>query len=151
MCERCDFVAAEKASVLAHLASHLTDTATGAAVDSSGGMHYSCTQCGFVTTSMEALVLHISNNCTHTSQDPSQGEIQQEKLASKIMCSECGYVADSTELMRSHMWMHLDKGSGSDVSNECCICHYLFIYSVASVLSNVLIYFLIYLVEMCSQ
>ena len=34
---------------------------------------------------------------------------------SKVICSECGHVADNTEMMRAHMWTHISNAAAEVV------------------------------------
>lgn len=115
VCEQCDFVAADKSSIMAHLPTHLAANTGGSTASPIAGRPiFSCTECNFKTQSMNLLRNHAVSH-TVVAAAPSAHRDQQQQppsqQASKIICSECGLLADRVEVMRAHMWTHIDKNT----------------------------------------
>ncbi|KAL8608458.1 hypothetical protein ACOMHN_002691 [Nucella lapillus] len=137
-CDRCEYVTANKGAILSHLAKHIPTTSASKDPQPSAPTPpsnplpppppaaptplYACTHCGFSTPDMSVFIYHAESHniavsagtssasaaskCTpKTSQAPSQPQI------SKVMCSECGHVADSTESMHAHLWTHISAAA----------------------------------------
>nr|XP_006816931.1 PREDICTED: zinc finger protein 507-like [Saccoglossus kowalevskii] len=56
---------------------------------------YKCNQCDFVTVELSVLQDHL--------------KIHNQNQELMLKCSECGYSCKCEELLREHMWKHIDK------------------------------------------
>ncbi|XP_070574981.1 LOW QUALITY PROTEIN: zinc finger protein 507-like [Ptychodera flava] len=109
-CNLCEFKTPEKSMFYAHLRTHPDDVYKCALCDYATTMKnlmtrhqrshevsrkYKCNQCEFVTMELSVLQAHLK---THN---------QTQELMLK--CSECGYSCKCEEVLRDHMWKHIDK------------------------------------------
>ncbi|KAH9502410.1 hypothetical protein Btru_075611 [Bulinus truncatus] len=122
-CKLCDHTVVDREVMLRHLQTH------------NQAVVYSCPNCNCVLDSDESLIMHMTNihNChlvkgshviqnvtpklgedsTLTNADIHASHTSNKPLLTNIMCSECGFVCSSNEVMQNHMWAHINKKSGN--------------------------------------
>ncbi|KAK6982401.1 zinc finger protein 507 [Biomphalaria glabrata] len=113
-CKLCDHTVIDREVMLRHLQTH-----NEASV-------YSCPNCDCVLESEESLISHMTNVHNFHLVKGAEGKQNGLKvdesvksnseiikpstpLITNMMCSECGFICSSSEIMQKHMWIHIKK------------------------------------------